>query len=71
MLLPQARLSTSELWSALSQLPEGKPTQLLDSFDAADPGSQFGAEQSRIRSFMGKPSNRCELLVDGVRGQTS
>jgi hypothetical protein len=46
-------------------------TELFDPFHSADARSQFRAEQTRIGSFMGKPSNRRQLLVDGIGGQTA
>jgi len=49
----------------------GSKTELLDALHSANPGSQFRAEQTRIGSFMGEPSNRRKLLVDGVGGQTA
>ena len=44
--------------------------KLLDTLHSADPGSQFGTQQACVGSFVREPSNGCELLVDGIRGQT-
>jgi hypothetical protein len=49
----------------------GAKPKLLYTLHSADPRSQFRAEQARIGSFMGEPSNRRQLLVDGVGGQSS
>ena len=46
-------------------------SQLLDPFHPADPGCQFGAQESRVRRFMGQSPNRNELLVDRVGCQSS
>jgi hypothetical protein len=49
----------------------GAETELLDSFHSADPCSQLGTQQARIGGFVSQSAHGCELLVDGVRGQTS
>ncbi|MGO9083624.1 MAG: hypothetical protein ACLQBK_00220 [Candidatus Sulfotelmatobacter sp.] len=49
----------------------GAKPKLFDPFYAADPGRQFGTEQTSICGFVGEPSNGRELLVDGIRRQTS
>jgi hypothetical protein len=49
----------------------GAETELLDSFHSADPRSQLGTQQARIGCFVSQAAHGCELLVDGVRGQTS
>jgi len=48
----------------------GAEAELFDSFDAANPGSQFGAQQTGIGGFVCQTTHRCQLLVDRVVGQT-
>src|SRR5215469_13997387 len=47
----------------------GPESELLDSFDTADPGSQLGTQQSGVSSFVSQATHGCQLLVDGVGGQ--
>ncbi len=49
----------------------GAEAELLDPFHSADPRSQLGTQQARIGGFVSQAAHGCELLVDGVRGQTS
>src|SRR6202040_4236913 len=49
----------------------GSETELFDSFHAVDAGSQLGTQQARIGGFVSQTAHGRELLVDGVRGQTS
>ena len=47
----------------------GPEPELFDSFHTADSGSQLGAQQTRIGSFVSQATHGCKLLVDGVGGQ--
>jgi len=49
----------------------GSESELLDSFHAADAGSQLGAHQASVGSFVSQPPNRSKLLIDGIGGQMS
>jgi hypothetical protein len=49
----------------------GAETELLDPFHSADPRSQLGTQQARIGGLVSQSAHASELLVDGVRGQTS
>jgi len=49
----------------------GAETELFDPLHSADPRSQLGTQQARIGGFVSQAAHGCELLVDGVRGQTS
>ncbi len=49
----------------------GAETELLDPFHSADPRSQLGTQQARIGGFVSQAAHGSQLLVDGVRGQTS
>ena len=49
----------------------GAKSELLDALHAADACGQFGTQQARIGCFVRQPSNSGQLLVDGVRRQTS
>src|SRR5713101_1997433 len=51
-------------------IARAKP-QLLHSFHSADARSQLRAEQSRIGGLVCEAAHGSQLLVDGVRGQTS
>jgi hypothetical protein len=44
---------------------------LLDSFDAADPRSQLGTQQTGVGGFVSQATHGGKLLVDGVGGQMS
>jgi hypothetical protein len=47
----------------------GTEPELLDSLDAADPGSQFGTQQTGVGGFVSQTTDGRKLLVDGVGGQ--
>ena len=48
----------------------GAKSELLDAFHPADAGRQFGTQQARVGSLVSEAAHGCELLVDGVGGQT-
>src|SRR6266849_515297 len=45
--------------------------ELLHSFHTADSCRQFGTQETRIGGFVSQAAHGCELLVDGVGGQTT
>lgn len=47
----------------------GTESELLDSFDAANPGSQLGTQQTGVGGFVSQTTHGCQLLVDGVGSQ--
>jgi hypothetical protein len=47
----------------------GTESELLDSFDSADPRSQLRTQQTRVGGFVSQTTHSCKLLVDGVGGQ--
>ena len=49
----------------------GAKPELFDTFHPADPGSEFRAEQTGVGGFVPESSHGCELLVNGVCGQTA
>jgi hypothetical protein len=49
----------------------GTESELLDSFDAANPGSQLGTQQTTVGGLVSQATHSCKLLVDGVGGQMS
>ena len=65
--------STLEYFRTLlcAQPITGTAPELLDPFHSADAGGQLGTQQARIGGFVSQTAHGCELLVDGVRGQTS
>ena len=70
MLLPQACWSTSELCFALSQLPERKPS-CLTPFTRLIPAANSGLSKPESAASLSQAAHGSQLLVDGVRGQTS
>src|SRR6516162_1944963 len=48
----------------------GTESELLDSFNTANPGSQLGTQQTGIGGFVSQATHGCKLLVDGIGGQT-
>jgi hypothetical protein len=65
--------STLEYFRTLlhAQPVAGAKPELFDAFHPADPCSQFGTEQARVGNFVSEATHGCELLVNGVRSQTS
>jgi hypothetical protein len=49
----------------------GTLAQLFDAFHSTDSRSQFRTQEARIRCFISESSNGSELLIDGIRSQTS
>src|SRR5215469_8276942 len=47
----------------------GTESELLDSFDPANPGSQLGAQQTGVGGFVSQATHGGKLLVDGIGGQ--
>src|SRR5271170_1316520 len=68
MLSPQECCSTSELCSALNQLPERKPS-CLTPFTRLIPAANSGLSKPESAAFVSEAPHGCELLVDGVSGQ--
>jgi hypothetical protein len=68
MLSPRACLSTSELCSALNQLPDRNPS-CLTPLTRLNPRGQLGTQQASVGGFVSQATHGCKLLVDGVGGQ--
>jgi hypothetical protein len=49
----------------------GAKPELFDASHPADPGREFRAEQACVGSFVRESSHGCELLIDGVCGETA
>jgi hypothetical protein len=47
----------------------GTESELFDTFDSADPGSQLGTQQTGVGGFVSQAAHGCKLLVDSVGGQ--
>jgi hypothetical protein len=47
----------------------GTESELLDSFDAANPRGQLGTQQTGVGGFVSQATHGCKLLVDSVGGQ--
>ena len=48
----------------------GALTQLLYAFHPSNACGEVGTEKTCVGGFMGPPPHRCEVLIDGVSGQT-
>ena len=47
----------------------GTESELLDSFDTADPGSQLGTQQASVGGLVSQSTHGCKLLIDRIGGQ--